>query len=135
MKRIHLHLGVTDLVKSRAFYEKLFQAKPKKTKKDYLQWILDDPKINFAISTRSSTKGLDHLGIQVNSIQELSKIRENFSKSSLSTHSEGEVTCCYAKSEKSWVTDPNGIAWEAYYTMDDAEMFHSEEEKSESSCC
>ncbi len=137
MRKLHLHMGVKDLNKSVSFYETLFKSKPTKLKKDYAQWILEDPKINFAISTRAEKSGVDHLGIQVDNSVELNKIREDLDKAEISTHSDGEVTCCYAKSEKSWVTDPNGVAWEAYHTMEDAEMYHGEKKtpKKKSACC
>ena len=92
-------------------------------KEDYAQWVLNDPKINFAISTKVKTLGVDHLGIQVDNVEELNDIRANLDKADISTHSDGEITCCYAKSEKSWVNDPNGVAWEAYHTMEDAEIY------------
>ena len=137
MRKLHLHIGVKDLNKSVSFYETLFKSKPTKLKKDYAQWILEDPKINFAISTRAEKSGVDHLGIQVDNSVELNKIREDLDKAEISTHSDGEITCCYAKSEKSWVTDPNGVAWEAYHTMEDAEMYHGEKKtpKKKSTCC
>jgi hypothetical protein len=130
-------MGVKDLNKSVSFYETLFKSKPTKLKKDYAQWILEDPKINFAISTRAEKSGVDHLGIQVDDSRELNKIREDLDKAEISTHSDGEVTCCYAKSEKSWVTDPNGVAWEAYHTMEDADMYYGEKKtpKKKSACC
>lgn len=125
MKRLHLHIGVEKLDTSIKFYSALFGAEPVKVKNDYAKWMLDDPYINFAISTRSGKLGLDHLGIQVDDSTALDALRQQLSSANLSTHSDGETTCCYAKSEKSWVTDPDGIAWEAYHTMEDAQMFAS----------
>jgi len=125
MKRLHLHMGVEKLDASIKFYSALFGAEPVKVKEDYAKWMLDDPYINFAISTRSGKQGLDHLGLQVDDSTALDALRQQLSSANLSTHSDGETTCCYAKSEKSWVTDPDGIAWEAYHTMDDAQMFSS----------
>lgn len=137
MKRLHLHIGVENLEESIRFYAALFGAEPVKTKTDYAKWMLDDPSVNFAISTRAKTKGVDHLGIQVDDAAELEKIRAQMSAANISTHSDGETTCCYAKSEKSWVEDPNGLAWEAYHTMEDAQMFSGEAPDSESdaACC
>ncbi len=132
MKRLHLHIGVEHLNESISFYETLFKSKPTKLKKDYAQWVLEDPKINFAISTRAEKNGVEHLGIQVDNSVELNKIREDLDHHQISTHSDGEVTCCYAKSEKSWVTDPSGLAWEVYHTMEDAEMFHGEKKSQKS---
>ena len=132
MKRLHLHIGVEHLNESISFYETLFKSKPTKLKEDYAQWVLEDPKINFAISTRAEKIGVEHLGIQVDNSVELNKIREDLDHHQISTHSDGEVTCCYAKSEKSWVTDPSGLAWEVYHTMEDAEMFHGEKKSQKS---
>ena len=135
MKRLHMHMGVKNLETNISFYEKLFNSKPTKTKPDYAQWILDDPKINFAISTKVKNQGVDHLGIQVDSIEELNIVRSDLNKANISTHSDGEVTCCYAKSEKSWVTDPNGIAWETYHSMEDAETYHGNKKSDKKSGC
>ena len=138
MQRLHLHLGVKNLSKSINFYKNLFKSEPTKLKEDYAQWVLDDPKINFAISTRVKTLGVDHLGIQVDKVEELNDIRNSLDKADISTHSDGEVTCCYAKSEKSWVNDPNGVAWEAYHTMEDAEIYRVDDSskiKEKKACC
>ncbi len=139
MKRLHIHVGVEDLDKSVKFYNALFGAEPVKLKSDYAKWMLDDPRVNFAISTRVSKKGVDHLGIQVDDLSELEAIRKQMSGANISTHSDGETTCCYAKSEKSWVEDPNGIAWEAYQTMEDVQVFSKKEAAScapkKTGCC
>ncbi|WP_138380615.1 ArsI/CadI family heavy metal resistance metalloenzyme [Luteithermobacter gelatinilyticus] len=135
MKRLHIHMGVENLEKSIRFYTAFFGAEPIKTKENYAKWMLDDPSVNFAISTRVSKKGVDHLGIQVDSAQELATIREQMSAANILTHSDGETICCYAKSEKSWVNDPNGIAWEAYHTMDDAQIYSDEIQEKQSACC
>ncbi|AGH55346.1 ArsI/CadI family heavy metal resistance metalloenzyme [Legionella pneumophila] len=132
MKRFHIHIGVDNLADSIRFYNALFGADPVKVKSDYAKWMLDDPRINFAISTRGK-QGVEHLGIQVDDATELEALRKQFSRANISTHSDGETTCCYAKSEKSWVSDPSGIAWEAYHTMEDAQFF-SGEKVAESSC-
>lgn len=135
MKRMHIHVGVESLDESIKFYNALFNAQPVKTKDDYAKWMLDDPHINFAISTRVGTKGVDHLGIQVEDLSELEAIRDQMSAANISTHDDGETTCCYAKSEKSWVKDPNGIAWEAYQTMEDAQIFSEKEKNTDSAYC
>lgn len=135
MKRMHIHVGVESLDDSIKFYNALFNAEPVKTKDDYAKWMLDDPRINFAISTRVKTKGVDHLGIQVDDLSELEAIRAQMSAANISTHDDGETTCCYARSEKSWVKDPNGIAWEAYQTMDDVQIFSDKDAASDSACC
>lgn len=126
MKRLHVHVGVDNLEESIKFYSALFDAEPTKTKEDYAKWMLDDPRVNFAVSTRSGAKGLNHLGIQVDDAHELETLRTQISSANISSHSEGETVCCYARSEKSWVEDPSGIAWEAYHTMDDAQIYSNE---------
>ncbi|MBH47517.1 MAG: glyoxalase/bleomycin resistance/dioxygenase family protein [Halobacteriovorax sp.] len=123
MKRLHVHVGVKDLSNSVDFYSTLFGQKPTKVKEDYAKWMLDDPRINFAISTRTSTEGIDHLGIQVDEESELTQLTERLKNADLGVYGEGETTCCYAESKKAWVKDPAGIAWEAYHTMADAELF------------
>lgn len=133
MKRFHIHVGVKDLKTSVDFYSTLFGERPTKLKDDYAKWMLEDPKVNFAISTRVSTDGVDHLGIQVDEAQELNQISERLKIADLGVYGEGETTCCYAESSKAWVKDPSGIAWEAYHTMADAEVF-SEKPKA-NACC
>jgi catechol 2,3-dioxygenase-like lactoylglutathione lyase family enzyme len=138
MKRFHIHVGVKDLDKSVQFYSTLFGQRPAKLKEDYAKWMLEDPRINFAISTRTGEKGVDHLGLQVDQDSELAEITERLKKADLGVYDEGETTCCYAESKKAWVQDPSGIAWEAYRTMADAELFHEKSESAEegaSSCC
>ena len=138
MKRFHIHVGVKNLNSSVQFYSTLFGQKPTKLKEDYAKWMLEDPRINFAISTRAGENGVDHLGIQVDDNSELEEITARLKEAELGVYGEGETTCCYAESKKAWVQDPSGIAWETYRTMADAEMFNakSDPEKSDaSSCC
>ena len=138
MKRFHLHVGVKDLEQSVQFYSTLFGQKPTKLKEDYAKWMLEDPRLNFAISTRSGEKGLDHLGIQVEDESELEEITQRLKNADLGIYDEGETTCCYAESKKAWVQDPSGIAWEAYQNMGDAEVFSEKAEpgdSDDSSCC
>tara|TARA_R110000868_G_scaffold132381_5_gene343302 strand:- start:6103 stop:6519 length:417 start_codon:yes stop_codon:yes gene_type:complete len=138
MKRMHIHVGVKDLSTSVDFYSTLFGHKPTKLKDDYAKWMLDDPRINFAISTRTSTQGVDHLGIQVDDESELQSLTTRLKNADLGVYGEGETTCCYAESSKAWVKDPSGVAWETYHTMADAELFGKKTEapvKSKSSCC
>lgn len=135
MKRMHIHVGVKSIEDSVRFYSALFGAQPAKLKPDYAKWMLDDPRVNFAISTRAEKMGVDHMGIQVDDADELNALRDQMSAANISTHSDGETTCCYAKSEKSWVEDPNGIAWEAYHTMEDAQIFSGKEVAAEGACC
>ena len=136
MSRFHIHVGVKDLNDSIDFYSTLFGQKPSKVKDDYAKWMLEDPKINFAISTRSGKEGVDHLGIQVDEGSELALIAQRLKKADLGVFDEGTTTCCYAESSKAWVKDPAGIAWEAYHTMNDAETFNGKlEEKTQVSAC
>ncbi|MBN8542755.1 MAG: VOC family protein [Alphaproteobacteria bacterium] len=135
MKRLHIHVAVDDLEKSIGFYCTLFGAKPIKQKTDYAKWLLDDPRVNFAISSRGAKSGLDHLGIQVDTPEELEDLRENMKRADLGVFDEGETTCCYAKSDKSWLKDPSGIAWEAYHTMSDVEFFNEAPAKEGTTCC
>lgn len=134
MKRFHIHVGVKDLEKSVLFYSTLFGQKPAKIKDDYAKWMLEDPRINFAISTQVGENGVDHLGIQVDQDSELTEITERLKNADLGVYDEGESTCCYAESKKAWVKDPAGIAWEAYRTMADVEVFKGKNED-DSSCC
>lgn len=136
MKRFHIHVGVTDLEKSVQFYSTLFGQKPTKLKVDYAKWMLEDPRLNFAISTRSNEKGVDHLGIQVEENKELTEITERLKSAELGIYDEGTTTCCYSESNKAWVKDPSGLAWEAYQNMADAEVYSKKaENKNDSTCC
>ena len=135
MKRIHIHIGVEKLDESIRFYSAIFGAQPVKTKPDYAKWMLEDPRVNFAISTRTAKVGVDHLGIQVEENHELEELRERLKTGDLAVFDEGETVCCYANSEKSWVQDPAGIPWEAYRTMEDAQIFSGKLRGSENACC
>ena len=123
MKRFHVHLHVDDLDRSIAFYSNLFASAPTRVEADYAKWMLDDPRINFAISTAGPEKGIDHLGIQVESADELVEMKRRAGAANRSVFDEGETTCCYARSEKHWVTDPQGISWEIYQTIEDTPSF------------
>ena len=125
MKRLHIHMGVQNLDDAIRFYSALFGAEPAKIKDDYAKWMLDDPRVNFAISTGEKT-GVDHLGIQTDNADELTAVRSQIEAADLASFNEGETVCCYAKSDKTWVEDPAGVAWEAYHTMEDAEKFHGD---------
>ena len=137
MKRLHVHVGVKDLPESVRFYTALFGAEPVKLKTDYAKWLLDDPRVNFAISTRADRIGVDHMGIQVDDPEGLAALRDQMSRANISTHSDGETTCCYARAEKSWVEDPSGLAWEAYHTKADAQVYYGHEDVVEApvACC
>jgi predicted enzyme related to lactoylglutathione lyase len=116
MKRMHVHVAVENLGQSISFYSALFDAKPAVVKLDYAKWMLEDPRVNFAISTRSREPGLDHLGIQVEDQTELHEVYARLRKAGGSVIEQGETSCCYAKSEKSWIDDPAGISWETFHT-------------------
>ena len=116
MKRMHVHVAVDDLRRSIGFYSALFDAQPAVVKTDYAKWMLEDPRVNFAISTRGRTAGLDHLGIQVENKDELHEVYARLHKAGGTVIEQGETACCYAKSEKSWIDDPAGISWETFHT-------------------
>jgi len=116
MKRMHVHVAVDDLQHSIGFYSALFAAQPSVTKADYAKWMLDDPRVNFAISTRGRQPGLDHLGIQAENGEELKEIYARLHKVGGDVIEQGQTSCCYAKSEKSWINDPAGISWETFLT-------------------
>lgn len=116
MKRLHVHVAVDDLSRSIGFYSALFAAQPSVTKPDYAKWMLDDPRVNFAISTRGREPGLDHLGIQAEDEGELKEIYARLHQAGGEVIEQGQTSCCYAKSEKSWIDDPSGISWETFFT-------------------
>ena len=123
MKRLHVHVSVKDIAQSIGFYSALFANKPAVVKSDYAKWMLDDPRVNFAISTRGSEPGLDHLGIQVESSGELKGVYARLRKAGGNIIEQGETACCYSKSEKSWIDDPAGIAWETFLTTGESITF------------
>ena len=137
MKRMHLHVAVDNLDASVRFYSTLFGATPTINKPDYAKWMLEDPRVNFAISQRGAKPGLDHVGIQVDSDAELDDIRRRLEQADLSLLTESATTCCYAKSDKHWVQDPSGIAWETYRTLDSAPTFSGQPAPHEAAtgCC
>jgi catechol 2,3-dioxygenase-like lactoylglutathione lyase family enzyme len=116
MKRMHVHVAVEDLDRSIGFYSALFAAQPAVVKPDYAKWMLDDPRVNFAISTRGRKPGLDHLGIQVEDKDELHEVYARLREAGGNIVEQGQTACCYAKSEKSWIDDPAGISWETFHT-------------------
>ncbi|HEX7689932.1 MAG TPA: ArsI/CadI family heavy metal resistance metalloenzyme [Burkholderiaceae bacterium] len=123
MKRFHVHAHVADLAASISFYSRLFGAEPARVEADYAKWMLEDPRLNFAISTRGGAPGVDHLGFQVDEADELPALKERALAAGQAVLDEGETTCCYARSEKHWVTDPQGIAWEHFHTLGDVPVF------------
>jgi catechol 2,3-dioxygenase-like lactoylglutathione lyase family enzyme len=136
MTRFHVHLGVPDLATSIRFYSNLFGMPPSVEKPDYAKWMLEDPRVNFAISHRPSRPGLNHLGVQAESAEELSSIRARFSAADEDGVSdERNVTCCYARGNKHWTRDPQGIAWEAFHTLDSVPLYGESAEQEPTSAC
>lgn len=137
MKRFHIHVGVADLDKNISFYSSLFGQSPAVVKDDYAKWMLDDPRVNFAISSRGLPDGVDHLGFQTDTSEELSLLRAQTARADIATREDGVVSCCYAKSDKYWLTDPQGIAWETFHTLNDIPTFAGPKEKTEGgpACC
>ncbi len=139
MKRLHVHVAVNDLAQSLRFYSTLFGAEPTVTKDDYAKWQLDDPRVNFAISTRGKTAGLDHLGIQAESDVELEEIGARLKQAELPTMAQKNASCCYAKSDKYWTLDPQGIAWESFHTLDAIPVFGADTasmpQERKAACC
>lgn len=124
MKRLHVHVGVAELDRSVAFYSSLFGQAPTVVKADYAKWMLDDPRVNFAISQKQgATQGIEHLGIQVEDQGELAEVYGRLKAADRPVLEEGATTCCYAQSEKSWITDPDGVVWEAFLTHGDSTVY------------
>ena len=123
MKRMHLHVSVPDLAKSITFYETLFGAPPSVVKDDYAKWMLDDPRVNFAISAHDRPAGVDHIGIQVESPAELGELSARLKAAGAETFDQQAATCCYAKSDKSWVNDPAGVRWETFFTFGESTAY------------
>jgi hypothetical protein len=126
MKRFHVHAHVEDLSASVAFYSKMFAAEPARLEVDYAKWMLEDPRINFAISTRGGAPGVDHLGFQTDTQDELAELKARAEAADMTLLDEGAVSCCYARSNKHWVTDPQGIAWEQFHTLADIPVFREQ---------
>jgi lactoylglutathione lyase len=135
MKRFHVHAHVDNLQASIDFYSRMFAAAPTRVEADYTKWMLEDPRINFAISTRGGRPGVDHLGIQTDTDEELAELKTQAQAADLSLLDEGETTCCYARSDKHWVTDPQGIAWEHFRTLGDIPMFSQPAAAEQASGC
>ncbi len=133
MKRFHVHLSVADLGESIRFYSAMFGAPPTVRKDDYAKWMVEDPRLNFAISQRGHPPGLNHLGLQVDDGAELGALRGALERASLAIADEPGTSCCYAKSDKHWVTDPQGIAWESFHTLGDIPTFG--DPQATGSCC
>jgi catechol 2,3-dioxygenase-like lactoylglutathione lyase family enzyme len=116
MKRFHVHVAVDDLEQSVQFYSTLFGAEPAVAERDYAKWMLDNPRVNFAISKRGGAAGVQHLGIEVEDSAELAEVYDRLKRAERPVLDEGSTTCCYARSEKQWIADPQGVAWETFLT-------------------
>jgi catechol 2,3-dioxygenase-like lactoylglutathione lyase family enzyme len=134
MKRMHIHVAVGDLEKSVGFYSTLFGIAPTVRKSDYAKWRLEDPRVNFAISNRGRAAGLDHLGIETESAEELAGIAARLAAAGERLVEEQATTCCYARSDKAWVEDPEGLAWETFFSFGDSPVY-GEEQPALAACC
>lgn len=137
MKRLHMHVSVPEIEPAIAFYSALFGAPPVVTKGDYAKWMLDDPRVNLAISSRARATGIDHVGIQVDAPDELATLAKRLQAAGNTTFDQEATTCCYANSDKSWVTDTAGVRWETFYTHGEATAYGEDEVIPETSgaCC
>jgi catechol 2,3-dioxygenase-like lactoylglutathione lyase family enzyme len=134
-KRFHVHMHVDDLDRNVGFYSKLFGAQPARRETDYAKWMLDDPPVNFAISTWGAKAGIDHLGIQTDDADELTALRDRAQAADLAMKVEQQVSCCYARSDKHWITDPQGIAWEHFHTLENVPTFSPQAKPAAPACC
>jgi catechol-2,3-dioxygenase len=142
MKRLHVHVSVKDLVTSIRFYSELFATEPAVRKSDYAKWMLEDPRLNFAISERDGKPGVQHLGIQVEDRRELAELYVRLRRAKGPVIGEGATTCCYAQSEKSWINDPQGVQWETFLTTGESTEYGTDEIRSlqekrptDAACC
>ena len=140
MKRFHVHVAVHDLAQSIRFYSALFGTQPTVQKDDYAKWMMDDPRVNFAISTRGNKAGLDHLGIQAQNGEELEELGIRLAQADVSVQPQKGAACCYAKSDKYWTVDPQGIAWETFHTLDSVAVYGEDRatrpaERNTAACC
>ncbi len=126
MNRFHVHVQVKDLESSVGFYSTLFGHEPAVLKADYAKWMLEDPRVNFAITSGATNSAIDHMGLQVESNDELGAIANRLTKAGESIRQQNNATCCYAKGDKGWVTDPNGISWEMFHTFGDSTLYGSD---------
>jgi len=139
VKRLHVHVAVESLDESVRFYSVLFGGEPSVRKDDYAKWMLDDPRVNFAISARGRVPGVDHLGVQVEAREELAEVAGRLRSAEAALFDEGPTTCCYARSEKAWVRDPSGVSWETFHTTGESTTYGENrgagEEPGTTACC
>jgi catechol 2,3-dioxygenase-like lactoylglutathione lyase family enzyme len=135
MKRFHVHVAVPNLQESIRFYSTLFGAQPSVVKDDYAKWMLEDPRVNFAISQRGEAAGINHLGFQVDHPSELKEIHARLQSADAGVLEENNVSCCYARSDKYWVTDPAGVPWESFHSLGTVPFYHGESKEAEKGAC
>ena len=135
MKRFHVHLAVEDLEKSLGFYSALFGEAPSVVRADYAKWMLEDPRLNFAISLQGEQRGIDHVGLQVDTEEELERLKGRAEAASGAVLDQGDVACCYASSRKHWTVDPQGLAWEQFRTMAEADTLGPDRTDRGAACC
>jgi lactoylglutathione lyase len=136
MKRFHVHVAVPDLQQSIRFYSTMFGAQPSVVKDDYAKWMLEDPRVNFAISQRGGAAGINHLGFQVDDSAELQEIHGRLRAADAGVTEEKDVSCCYARSDKYWVTDPAGVPWESFHSLGTVPFYNGEtKEAAKGACC
>ena len=136
MSRLHIHIAVDDIEQNIRFYSALFGSQPSVTKVDYIKWELTEPAVNFAISKRGSKPGLDHVGIQADNNDELTAIQSRLQQAGIGGQEQRDAACCYARSDKYWTEDPQGIAWETFHSLDTIPTFSGgEEQAAASGCC
>lgn len=133
MNRIHINLKVADLSESIRFYNAMFKSEPTVVKVDYAKWMLDEPHVNFSIVESTEQPGIEHLGIQTESTEGLTDLYGRVDQAAGQLREEGDTICCYAKSTKGWVKDPNGVEWEMFHTTGESMTFHGEEKAAK--CC
>ena len=135
MKRFHVHVAVDDLDTHVRFYSNVLGMPPTVLKPDYAKWMVDDPRVNFAISKRGLKPGVDHLGIQVESEAELTELRKQVAAAEIAALDQVNTVCCYARSDKYWITDPQGIAWETFHTLDSVPVYGESSRAQQTVCC
>lgn len=137
MKRLHVHIAVDDLQRNIEFYSSLFASQPSLVKEDYAKWMLDDPRVNFSISDHGRQTGIDHLGIQAETSAELESLEQAIQQADAPIRTEEGVGCCYARSDKHWTLDPQGIAWETFHSMAEIPTYHADPQNDDSlaECC
>ncbi|HTS53407.1 MAG TPA: ArsI/CadI family heavy metal resistance metalloenzyme [Burkholderiales bacterium] len=138
MKRFHVHVAVDDLDANVRFYSTVFGASPTVLKTDYAKWMLEDPRLNFALSKRGLKPGVDHLGVQVDTEEELAALRSQVAQAEIAALDQGNASCCYARSDKYWITDPQGIAWETFHTLGSIPVYGEDTQRTEGqgvACC